>query len=212
MKKSVIIFVMLSVAIAFISCEENNLIKSFRMEAVMDSINVPGDSISVPLDTSTHIPADTSTYIPDTVGTHPIYISLDNATFTLIPLLVDSANLGQIALKLNIESDQTYKCLNSQLHYYGSGFNQHDGNWYIKDGRLTLLYVDQPGAKYCEEGEQKVSGSAHVLYPINEGKNNLEVIMNQKTYKGSITRIGNIYKIDWPDTSAIKFSTYSITK
>ncbi|WP_221393940.1 hypothetical protein [Dyadobacter sp. NIV53] len=203
MKKSVIIFAMLSAAIAFISCEENNLIKS-RTEAVMDSIDV--DTI----DTSR---TDTASIPKDTVGTHAIYISLDNATFTLTPLLVDSANLGQIGLKLNIESDQSYKCLNSQLWYRDySGFNQEDGVWKIKDGRLTIEFVEQPGAKYCEEGEQKVTGSAYVLYPINEGKNNLEVVMNSITYKGSITRTGDIFKIDWPDTSAIKFSTHSLTK
>lgn len=175
----------------------------------------------VTVDTSSYIPNDTSTVITpgdtisppiDTVGTNPAYLSLANATFTLTPVLVDSANLGKVGLMLNIESDQTYNCLNSQLSYQGSPFSGTHGDWDISAGKLTLWHVQQPGSKFCEAGQKKVTGSAYVLYPVKEGISNLEVLINEKTYKGSITRTGNNYKIDWPDASVIKFSKASLTK
>ena len=194
-----------------------------RSTVTVDSTTyVPKDSISVADTIKTGSPRDTiETTVPDkpvvtepvdtikttpidTVGTHNIYLDLKNATFTLIPTLIDT--LSTSGLMINIQSDNIYKCGNSYL-----GFSHFFQNPVNKAFRLNLYHVVQPGARYCEDGEKKVSGTTFI-YPLSEGDNKIEITMNGNLYNGVINKNKNVITINWTDLSAIKFSRTIITK
>lgn len=150
-------------------------------------------------------PKDTTKVVrPDTVGTHNIYHDLKNATFTLTPMIVDT--LSTAGLGFRIESDNLYPCTNSYL-----GFNHFFKNSQTKISRLNLYNVVQPGARYCQGGNAKVTANTFI-YPLSEGDNQIEITMNGHVYAGVIHKNQKTFSILWPDTSVIKFTILTLTK
>lgn len=171
-------------------------------------------TIQIPLDTVKSTGPDKPVVIPakdtvkvnpvDTVGTNNVYLDLKNVSFTLTPTIVDT--LGTAGLGLRIESNNTFPCTNSYLNF--SPFFQ---NSQTKIFRLNLYHVVRPGAKFCQEGDRKVSVNTFI-HPLSEGNNRIEITMNGNVYSGIITKNKNTFSISWPDNSVIKFSTLTLTK
>ncbi len=194
-----------------------------RSHVTVDTTGYTGsDTLNVNDSTATHIPPDTiKPEIPDkpvvispsdtakvnpvdTVGTHNIFLDLHDARFVLTPSIVDS--LSASGLAIYVESENVYKCLNAYL-----GYNSFFKNPASKIYRLNLYNVVIPGAKFCNEGTKKVSANTF-LYPLSEGDNIIEVVLNGNVYAGTITKTGKTFSINWPDTSVIRFSKLNITK
>ena len=188
-----------------------------RTEVTVDTATFSGDTSTVtPIDTSKHVvpgqpekpvlPVDTSKHVPaDTVGTHNVMVSLSGDEFTVTTLSAPDSLSGR-GIVLNFISNKSYQCLNSMLSYSYTRFDKPSQTF-----KIDFYQVIQPGAKYCQQGEKKVSGSS-VIYPLSEGSQNLEIKMNNVIYKGTITKAGSTYTISWPYNSGIKFSKLTLTK
>ena len=166
---------------------------------VSDTTIITKDSVDIP------VPIDSANNtFPDTVGTNNLHVSISGDEFTFIPSIVDSASSS--GLLIRIISAKIYPCLNSRLN--NSAFHSYAND---RNFQMHIYDITQPGAKYCEEGEERVSGSTSI-YPLDDGVSNLEVSVNGVTYKGTVTKTSNSYEIKWPYTTGIKFSQLILTK
>jgi hypothetical protein len=196
-------------------------INSARSAVTVDTVTyAPADTATViiPLDTiktgtpdipvippAIPVPTDTVKVAPvDTVGTHNIYLDLKNDTFVFSPSIVDT--LSNAGLMINIQSSKSYKCLNSYLMF--NPFFQIPSSKVFK---LNLNAVVQPGERSCQEGTKKISATTF-LYPLAEGSNKIEIILNGTIYNGTVTRTGKNFTIDWPDSREIRFSKLTLTQ
>lgn len=180
---------------------------------------------TVTVDTTTYVPGDTTIVTPptdpgvdtpvppveppiveeDTVGTHPIIIPLTGDEFTVTPYLSTSDTIP-IILKFDLVSTKSYQCLNSYIN--------HTTFYPVPEGKTTsmqLQSVTQPGAKKCIAGEKPLSVKS-VGYFNKEGVTKFEIIFEDVAYRGSVTKVGSTFTIDWPYTSGIKFSKLVLTE
>ncbi|TDE18488.1 hypothetical protein [Dyadobacter psychrotolerans] len=189
-----------------------------------DQITVARTAVTV--DSSTYVAGDTSTHVPvipqvpvkpvppadtvtpkppvDTVGTHDVFLSLAGDEFTITPFVIDS--LSGTGIGLTIVSTRAYQCLNSYI-YFRREYSANES----RNFKLSMSHVVQPGARFCQTGTKKLTVDTFI-YPLSEGKQNLEIELDGSVYKGFIVRNGNSYSINWPYTTGIKFSTLTLTK
>ncbi|HEV7380419.1 MAG TPA: hypothetical protein VGN64_11525 [Dyadobacter sp.] len=167
----------------------------------------PGDTATIPPQPEPPVvtPVDTAkVVIIDTVGTHNVYLSLDDEEFTLTPILLDS--LTNSGLAVRFDGKKTYPCLYTNLAHSGFRYNAESDTY-----QLTFYSMIQPGARYCEPGAIKAMGATHI-FPLKHGRSNLEIKLGNNTYSGYITREGDTYNITWPYSTGIKFSKLVVTK
>ncbi|TLU98955.1 hypothetical protein [Dyadobacter luticola] len=95
----------------------------------------------------------------------------------------------------------SYNCVNNQLLTY----SERTGDLFKLDyqGIITSLM--------CDSGEKKPESMRYFVNPTGqafEGK--IEILFNNKTYKGSFKKSGAKYEFDWPYESGVVFTTKSI--
>jgi hypothetical protein len=165
----------------------------------------PGDTVTMPTQPEPPIvnPVDTTTVI-DTVGTHDVYLSLEDEEFTFTPIFLDS--LTNTGLALRFDGKKIYPCLYINLTHSGFIYDSDTDTY-----RLIFYNVILPGARYCKSGDAKILGGTHI-FPLRQGRSNLQITLGNNTYSGYLTRTGNTYNITWPYTSGIKFSKLVVTK
>jgi hypothetical protein len=73
----------------------------------------------------------------------------------------------------------------------------------------TIQYtgVNVPGG--CTDNNKKAGGFSF-LFPCPAGISTITIIVDGKTYSGTITKSGNSYTINWPDTNGVIISPTSI--
>jgi hypothetical protein len=122
----------------------------------------------------------------------------DDETLQITPSFYrDSANV----LVLSVVTKESYNCRNNQL----VTSTQRTGSLF----QIQLYGVATNTA--CQPGENKPESKLYLINPAADNyAGEIEILFNNKTYKGSFKKTGNKYEFDWPhDTGAI-FTTKSI--
>jgi hypothetical protein len=76
-------------------------------------------------------------------------------------------------------------------------------------GGYTIQYtgVNVPGG--CTGSNAKAGGFGF-LFPFPAGTSTITIVVGGKTYSGTITKSGDSYTINWPDTTGVIISPTSI--
>lgn len=106
---------------------------------------------------------------------------------------------SQNGLTITTKTSSYYNCLNNILLTDLSGNAIVGGNDYYLSYRITYPYLK------CKAGQKQVSDALN-LYPINEGLNSFQVLLNDSIYKGSFVKTGNKYTFTWPHSKGVIIS------
>ena len=163
--------------------------------------------------------ATSSVSVTDTAYTDSIFIP--QVTLPLMPgevmkievfkyliTLLDSSHSAY--LRLQDQTTNSYppgSVLTSQIAGDSTGYTiTFDGVW-VPGYYITVDGVRLPGL-YGNVITGAYGWSS--LYPISEGTSKLTIIVNGKTYSGTIIKTGTNFTIDWPDTTAVIISPTSL--
>lgn len=124
---------------------------------------------------------------------------LKNETIQCTLSKVDSMGNGGLAIKM--VTGKPYNCLNNKLM-----FSQTYAN---KNAKVALTGVYKPSDSFCISGEQKATAYTS-LYPMADGTTALEIVLEGKSYTGSIVKTGSKYTISWNYTSGVLISPLTL--
>ncbi|MEI7982061.1 MAG: hypothetical protein WCI71_10440 [Bacteroidota bacterium] len=139
---------------------------------------------------STNVSVLDSIYNPGS-GT-PIYEPLTGDQIFITVSATDS--MGFSGLIFRYITEKNYQCLNHTLLF--------DNNFSGQNLQVVFKSVMIPSIEYCTSGEDNASG-ATCWFPITDGNNGFEVILDGKTYTGSFRKNGGTYTFTWPYTSGV---------
>ena len=146
----------------------------------------------------TSLSVQDSVYNPGTTG-QSVISALTGDNITCSVSKVDS--MGISGLTIFLTTEKSYKCLNNMLVI---ALEKTD-----KIVRIVLKGVYIPEDKFCTPGEQKAKGAIS-LYPISDGITSLEMVLDGKSYTGSISKAKSGYTISWTYTKGIIISPLTI--
>ena len=147
---------------------------------------------------TTSLSVQDSVYNPGTTG-QSVISSLTGDNITCSVSKVDS--MGISGLIITLTTEKSYKCLNNMLVI---ALDKTD-----KIVRIVLKGIYIPEDKFCTPGEQKANGAIS-LYPMSDGITSLEMVLDGKSYTGSISKEKSGYIISWTYTKGIVISPLTI--
>jgi hypothetical protein len=175
-----------------------------------DSTQVSVDSIPYTGgDTTQYAPKDSSFYPPyvpptDTTTYHGGYSDttvpvLYNDQINITPSLIDTAGISSGVLfsaKTSLVYPSSAASLVSSISYDSTASNGFGINY-----QGVLL-----PANTTNTGITSVASTANFLFMWQDGKYTLHIIAKNKTYIGSVNKVGNTYTITWPYSSGVLIS------
>lgn len=119
----------------------------------------------------------------------------DGETFKAGAIAIDSGAIYN-GVGLSVLTTKQYDCLSSVIVTEVT----KDANGY------TITYTGvKINRDYCENGKS-YAGAFNFLTELKEGTNTLNIIVNGKTYTGTIVKADKKYTITWPDASVVSIS------
>ncbi|MEI7501523.1 MAG: hypothetical protein WCK84_13880 [Bacteroidota bacterium] len=140
---------------------------------------------------STSVSVQDSIYNPGSGGT-PTYEPLTGDEIFITVSSTDS--MGISGLIFRYITEKKYQCLNHTLLF--------DNNYSEQNLQVVFKSVMIPSADFCTSGEDYASGGT-VWFPIAVGNHGFEVVLDGKTYSGSLVNSGSTYTFTWPYSSGV---------
>ena len=183
---------------------------------VSDSTQISVDSIPFTgFDTTHYAPKDSSFYPPyipptDTTTYHGGYVDtsvsiLSGDQIHITPSLIDTMGVSNGVL---FSASTTKQYPSSAASLISSiSYDSTAGNGFGVNYQGVLLPANTTNA-----GITSVASTANFLFMWQDGKYSLRIVSNNKTYTGTVNKVGNTYTITWPYTSGVLISPLVLTK
>ncbi len=139
---------------------------------------------------STNVSVQDSIYNPG--GGTPTYEPLTGDQIFITVSKTDS--MGSSGLIFNYITEKKYQCLNHDLLF--------DNNFSEQNLQVVFKSVMIPSADFCSSGEDYAYGGT-VWFPIADGNHGFEVVLDGKTYIGSLVKGGTTFTFTWPYSSGV---------
>ena len=146
---------------------------------------------------SNNVLVDTVVYNPHTIT--DFQALLPGELITLTPSV--EGYTDSIALSINAITNNKYNCLNNYLI----------GKLTYAQNNYTISYDGVFSGTSCTPGQVKASSYLRIGW-LFEGTSAFNVILNGKTYTGSVRKSGNTFTFTWPYNSGVIISPLTVSK